>query len=636
MNFYTKSKDEIIHEFQIGTEGLDDIQVENMRIKYGSNELQEKQRKTPFIVFLLQFNDFLIWILLVAAVLSGILGKLESTLVIAIVVLINAILGTVQHLKAEESLSALKALSAPKSKVIRNGETVTVDSKDVVVGDLMIVESGDFISADGRIIDSFSLRADESSLTGESVSVEKDTLLIDETDLSPGDQHNMIFSGTHITYGRGRAIVTGVGRGTEIGKIATLIEEATEKETPLQKSLDEFGKKLAMIIIAIAVLVFALNLYRNNPLVDAMMFSISLAVAAIPEALSSIITIVLAVGTRRMAQENAIVRKLHAVEGLGSVSVICSDKTGTLTQGAFTVSQIESRLPGREKELLEIAALAESFSTHPIARSVQQAWEKDGGSAPDKNRIKDYRDQAGRGVYAVIDGRRVLLGNIRLLAEAGVGRPAGAEANQAGTWLYMAIDGQYAGAICLEDQLKPEAAAALSELKSLGIERHLLLSGDRTANVAGAAAAAGIAAYKAELLPEQKVEAIEALMEKSTAKQRVAYIGDGINDAPVLARVDLGIALGGGSDAALERADVVMISADLKKIPAAIRLARRTNRIVRQNIVLALGIKSVILILAVFGLGGIWQAVFADVGVALLAVLNSLRVLRPGMRNRLS
>ncbi|WP_108032044.1 cation-translocating P-type ATPase [Trichococcus patagoniensis] len=343
MNFYAKSKDEIIHEFQIGTEGLDDIQVENMRIKYGSNELLERQRSTPFIVFLLQFNDFLIWILLVAAVLSGVLGKLESTLVIAVVVLINAILGTVQHLKAEESLSALKALSAPKSKVIRNGETVTIDSKDVVVGDLMLVESGDFIAADGRIIDSFSLRVDESSLTGESVSVEKDTLLIDETDLSPGDQHNMIFSGTHITYGRGRAIVTSVGRGTEIGKIATLIEEATEKETPLQKSLDEFGKKLAMIIIAIAVLVFALNLYRNNALVDAMMFSISLAVAAIPEALSSIITIVLAVGTRRMAQENAIVRKLHAVEGLGSVSVICSDKTGTLTQNKMSVKRIYTR-----------------------------------------------------------------------------------------------------------------------------------------------------------------------------------------------------------------------------------------------------------------------------------------------------
>ena len=178
MEFYRKSKDEIMHEFQSGIEGLTGIQVENMRIKFGSNELQERQKKSPFIVFLLQFNDFLIWILLVAAVLSGVLGKLESTLVIAIVVLINAILGTVQHLKAEESLSALKALSAPRSKVIRNGEIVTVDSKDVVVGDLMLVETGDFISADGRIIDSFSLRADESSLTGESVSVEKDTLLL--------------------------------------------------------------------------------------------------------------------------------------------------------------------------------------------------------------------------------------------------------------------------------------------------------------------------------------------------------------------------------------------------------------------------------------------------------------------------
>lgn len=341
--FYSMSEDEVMQTLNVEQNGLENGQIEIMRQRYGSNILQEVKRRSPIIIFIAQFNDLLIWILLVAASMSAFLGKLESTLVIAVVVLVNAILGTVQHLKAEESLSALKALSSPKSKVIRDGETIIVESKELVVGDIMLVESGDFVSADGRIISSFSIKADESALTGESVSVEKDTGPINARDLSPGDQRNMIFSGTHVTYGRGIAVVTSVGRNTEIGKIATLLEQAKEKETPLQKSLNEFGKKLAVIIIAIAALIFALNLYRNISIVDAMMFSISLSVAAIPEALSSIVTIVLAIGTRRMAQENAIIRKLHAVEGLGSVSVICSDKTGTLTQNKMSVKRLYTR-----------------------------------------------------------------------------------------------------------------------------------------------------------------------------------------------------------------------------------------------------------------------------------------------------
>ncbi|MHB1153494.1 MAG: cation-translocating P-type ATPase [Eubacteriales bacterium] len=341
--FYRMSADEVMRDLGVGQKGLDAQQIELMRQQHGPNILQEAKRISPVLIFLSQFNDFLIWILLAAAGMSAFLGKLESTLVIAVVVLINAILGTVQHLKAEESLASLRALSSPKSKVVRSGETVSVESNDLVVGDILIVEAGDFVSADGRIIQSFSLKADESALTGESVSAEKDTQTIDAANLSPGDQRCIIFSGTHITYGRGLAVVTGVGRNTEIGKIATLLEQAKEKDTPLQKSLDVFGKKLAVIIIAIAALIFALNLYRHNLIVDAMMFSISLAVAAIPEALSSIITIVLAIGTRRMAQENAIIRKLHAVEGLGSVSVICSDKTGTLTQNKMSVKKIYTR-----------------------------------------------------------------------------------------------------------------------------------------------------------------------------------------------------------------------------------------------------------------------------------------------------
>ena len=277
---------------------------------------------------------------MVAAGVSAMMGKLESTLVIISVLILNALLGTVQHIKAEQSLKSLKALSAPSSKVLRESKVIEVPSTEVVVGDILIVEAGDFIAADARLIESNSLQVSESILTGESVSVEKVTEPISKDDVAIGDQVNMIFSSSHVTYGRGKAVVTGVGKGTEIGRIASLLKNAKEKATPLQENLDRFGKKLALLIIIISTIVFGMSLYRGTPVMDSLMFSISLAVAAIPEALSSIVTIVLALGTRKLAEENAIIRKLHSVESLGSISIICSDKTGTLTQNKMTVQKI--------------------------------------------------------------------------------------------------------------------------------------------------------------------------------------------------------------------------------------------------------------------------------------------------------
>lgn len=291
-------------------------------------------------MFFSQFKDFLVIILIVAALISVAMGKFESTMVIIAVLILNAVLGTVQHIKAEQSLKSLKALSSPKAKVIRNGEKSEISSAEVVVGDLLVLDAGDYVSADSRVIESFSLQTNESALTGESLSVEKYTQDLDSERIALGDQVNRVFSSSYVTYGRGLAVVTAVGKDTEIGKIAGLIASAKEKATPLQQSLDAFGKKLAILILAITALVFGLSLYRQSPVMDALMFAISLAVAAIPEALSSIVTIVLALGTRKLASENAIIRKLHSVESLGSISVICSDKTGTLTQNKMTVQQI--------------------------------------------------------------------------------------------------------------------------------------------------------------------------------------------------------------------------------------------------------------------------------------------------------
>ena len=337
---YRKSSDEVMKALGVTEKGLSSEEVKKRHEQFGYNELAEGKKKSTLQVLIEQFKDFLVIILLVAALISAFLGEMESAAVIMVVVILNAILGTVQHVKAEKSLNSLKALSSPTAKVLRNGQMVEVASREVVAGDILYLDAGDYVPADGRIIESHSIQINESSLTGESLAVTKTMEPIEKEDVPIGDKTNMVFSGSFVTYGRGTVLVTDIGMKTEIGKIANLLESANEKKTPLQVSLDHFGKKLAFIIIAIALLIFTLDLFRGQELVDSFMFAVSLAVAAIPEALSSIVTIVLAFGTQKMAKENAIVRKLHAVESLGSISVICSDKTGTLTQNKMTVQQV--------------------------------------------------------------------------------------------------------------------------------------------------------------------------------------------------------------------------------------------------------------------------------------------------------
>lgn len=338
--FYNQTSEEVMKNLQVNDKGLNDLEIKNRREKYGFNELSEGAKKSHLQIFLEQFKDFLVLILIGAAIISSFLGKFESTLVILVVVIINAILGTVQHIKAEQSLSSLKALSSPIAKVLRNGKKLEIPSREILVGDILFLDAGDYVSADGRIIENYSLQINESSLTGESESVLKLTEVINEENVSIGDRKNMVFSGSFVTYGRAVIVVTAIGMGTEIGKIANLLESAKEKKTPLQVNLDNFGKKLAYVILVISAIVFALNIFRGQAIMDSLMFAVSLAVAAIPEALSSIVTIVLALGTQKMSHENAIIRKLHAVESLGSISVICSDKTGTLTQNKMTVQKV--------------------------------------------------------------------------------------------------------------------------------------------------------------------------------------------------------------------------------------------------------------------------------------------------------
>ncbi|OUQ80853.1 cation-translocating P-type ATPase [Flavonifractor sp. An10] len=354
--YYSKSVSQALEAQQADQKGLSDQQARSRLEQYGPNKLSEGKKKSVLQIFLEQFKDLLVVILIVAALISAASENVESTIVIFAVLILNAILGTVQYLKAEKSLESLKAMSSPTAKVLRGGVRVEIPSADVVPGDIVLLEAGDMVVADGRVLENFSLKVNESSLTDESEGVEKTADVITGGQVALGDQKSMVFSGSLVTYGRATVLVTATDMNTELGKIAALMNQTQQRKTPLQQSLDSFSAKLAIVIMAICAVVFALSVFRTGMgVLDSLMFAVALAVAAIPEALSSIVTIVLAMGTQKMAKQNAIMKDLEAVESLGCVSVICSDKTGTLTQNKMTPQKVYadgSLLEGDDLELV--------------------------------------------------------------------------------------------------------------------------------------------------------------------------------------------------------------------------------------------------------------------------------------------
>lgn len=342
---WSKEQTAVLQQFESSMQGLRSAEAEARLARYGANKLQEEKRKGIVQVFLEQFQDLLVIILLAAALISAFTGGVEGAVVILAVVVLNAVLGTMQHVKAQQSLDSLQAMSAPLARLMRDGRKQELPAAEIVPGDILLLEAGDVTAADGRILENYSLQVNESALTGEAEAVNKTDRVLPAESLSLGDRRNMVYSGSLVTYGRAAVLVTATGMQTEMGNIAHLLESAQKKLTPLQARLNDFSKKLSIAVLAVCAVVFLLGLWRNMTMTDALMFSVALAVAAIPEALGSIVTIGLAIGTQKMAKEHAIIKDLRAVESLGSVSVICSDKTGTLTKNQMTVQEVY--IPGR-------------------------------------------------------------------------------------------------------------------------------------------------------------------------------------------------------------------------------------------------------------------------------------------------
>ena len=340
MSWHLKDISTVIEELGCSIQGLSLTEAEKRLQKYGPNELKEKKKKTPFIMFLDQFKDFMILVLIAAAIVSGIIGEPSDTIAIIVIVVLNAVIGFVQEYRAEKAMAALKSMAAPSATVLRDGSPVNIPASQLVPGDIVLLEAGNIVPADLRLIESVQLKIEEAALTGESVPVEKHTKPLHDEHLPIGDRKNMAYKGTFVTYGRGKGIVVATGMDTELGRIATMLQEEEEVKTPLQKRLASFGKKLAIAVLAICAIVFGIGVLRGEDPMLMLLTAISLAVAAIPEALPAVVTISLAIGARKMVRQNALIRKLPAVETLGSVTYICTDKTGTLTLNKMTVEEI--------------------------------------------------------------------------------------------------------------------------------------------------------------------------------------------------------------------------------------------------------------------------------------------------------
>lgn len=491
--------------------------------------------------------------------------------------------------------------------VLADGSVEVVPPQSLKAGDILLVKPGERIPLDGVILEGTST-LNTSALTGESI----------PRDVAEGDT---VLSGCVNQTGVLRLRATGAYESSTVARILRLVEDSGERKASTERFITRFARWYTPAVCLAALLLALVPPLFVGEWTEWIKRALTFLVISCPCALVISVPLTFFGGVGGASRRGVLIKGANYLEQLAKTDIAVFDKTGTLTRGTFEVTAIH---PNQitEEELLELAALAESYSDHPISASLRAAWNR----ALDKNRVTDVQEIAGRGIHALVDGRPVYAGNERLMADVHVeSRPC----HRQGTIVHVALDGVYMGHIVIADRVKEGSAEAIAELKALGVARTVMLTGDQSAVAQSVAKELGVDEVHAELLPGDKVEQVERLMKQKPEGAMLAFVGDGINDAPVLRRADLGIAMGGvGSDAAIEAADIVLMDDDPRKLPCAIRIARRTLRIANQNIIFALSVKAIILIMGAMGLANMWLAVFADVGVSFLAILNAMRAMR--------
>lgn len=510
--------------------------------------------------------------------------------------------------KSRKSIASLMDIRPDYANVERNGKLEQVDPDEVNIGDTIVVKPGERVPLDGKIIKGTSA-LDTSALTGESM----------PRDVEPGME---VISGCINQTGILTIQTTKKYGESTVAKILDLVENASDKKGKTENFISRFARYYTPIVVFAAIALAILP-----PLITGQPFSVwiyralTFLVISCPCALVISIPLSFFGGIGGASKIGVLVKGSNYLESLAHAEVVVFDKTGTLTKGSFAVSQIKA-IDMREEQLLELAAYAEDYSNHPISQSIQKAY----GKKIDNSRISDVQEIAGHGVRAVIDGKTVLAGNAKLMNRENI---AYTPSDAIGTVVYLACNGKYAGYIVIEDEVKADAPAAIRALKEVGVRKTVMLTGDADAVGKKVAQKLGLDQAYTELLPADKVDCVEAMLKQTSEKGKLVFVGDGINDAPVLARADVGIAMGGlGSDAAIEAADVVLMTDEPSKISAVVRIARKTIRIANENIVFALGVKLLVLVLGATGYANMWAAVFADVGVSVIAILNAIRAMR--------
>lgn len=510
--------------------------------------------------------------------------------------------------KSRKSIASLMDIRPDYANVERNGKLKQVDPEEVNIGDTIVVKPGERVPLDGKIIKGTSA-LDTSALTGESM----------PRDVEPGME---VISGCINQTGILTIQTTKKYGESTVAKILDLVENASDKKGKTENFISRFARYYTPIVVFAAIALAVLPpLVTGQPFTVWIYRALTFLVISCPCALVISIPLSFFGGIGGASKIGVLVKGSNYLESLAHTEVVVFDKTGTLTKGSFAVSQINA-VSMKEAQLLELAAYAEDYSNHPISLSIKKAY----GKKIDHSRISDVQEIAGHGVRAVIDGKTILAGNAKLMDKEGI---AYIPSNAIGTVIYLACNGKYAGYIVIEDEIKADAPSAIKALKEVGVRKTVMLTGDADAVGKKVAQKLGLDQAYTELLPADKVDRVEMMLRQTTEKGKLVFVGDGINDAPVLARADVGIAMGGlGSDAAIEAADVVLMTDEPSKISAVVQIARKTIRIANENIVFALGVKILVLILGATGYANMWAAVFADVGVSVIAILNAIRAMR--------